>query len=549
MIYDFIIIGSGFGGSVAALRLKEKGYSVLVIEKGKRYTENSYPRSNWALRKYLWLPSLGCFGIQKLSFYKRASILSGVGVGGGSLVYACTLFTPPDKYFTSSEWAGFRDWKKTLMPFYRVAGQMLGKTRYIRMNREDSLLYQVSRQFGCEDTFSNVDVGVFFGDTEKQTDPYFNGYGPPRKGCRECAGCMVGCRENAKNSLDKNYLYFAEKFGARILAERRAYRIEHKEGIYHIHTRSSTSLLQRSKQVFRSRQLVVAGGTLGTLELLLKQKHRYRTLPALSEMLGEKLRTNSETLNAVSGIKEKMNNGLAITSVINPDDNTHIEIVKYPDRSNALRLFFSLSASGAKNPGGRILKLLGKIITHPVTFLKMVFNFRWSCGLVIFLVMQHIDNYMKMAWEKGVLRSRMVIKNTGDKPVPAFISIGQQVMESYAQMSGGIPQNIILEILFNRPTTAHILGGCAMSSTRETGVIDDGFSVHGYPGMYILDGSSIQGNPGVNPSLSILANAEYAMSLIPVKPGVQAIELDAYLQGRYPREALQQEVLLPTNGQ
>jgi cholesterol oxidase len=547
MVYDFIIIGSGFGGSVAALRLKEKGYSVLVIEKGKRYTGNDFARSNWNLRKYLWFPPLACFGIQKLSFYKRASILSGVGVGGGSLVYACTLFTPPDDYFTSSEWAGFRDWKKTLMPFYRVAGQMLGKTTYHQMNREDRLLYQVSRQFGCEDTFSNVDVGVYFGDTEKQTDPYFNGHGPPRKGCRECAGCMVGCRENAKNSLDKNYLYFAEKFGARILAEHRAYRIEYKEGTYHIHTRSSTSLLHRSKQVFTSRQLVVSGGTLGSLELLLKQKHRYRTLPALSEMLGEKLRTNSETLNAVSGIREKMNNGLAITSVINPDKSTHIEIVKYPDRSNALRWFFTLSASGAKHPGGRILKLLGKIITHPVTFIEMVFNVRWSGGLVIFLVMQHIDNYMKMAWKKGMFRSRMVIENTSDKPVPAFISIGQQVMESYAKMSGGIPQNIILEILFNRPTTAHILGGCSMSPTRETGVIDDGFRVHGYPGMYILDGSSVQGNPGVNPSLSILANAEYAMSLVRAKPGAQTTELAAYLQGRYPQEVLQQQEPLSTN--
>jgi len=541
MIHDYIIIGSGFGGSVASLRLKEKGYSVLVIEKGKRFTDNSFAKSNWRLRKYLWLPSLACFGIQKLSFYKQVSILSGVGVGGGSLVYACTLFTPPDKYFTDSEWSGFRDWKKTLMPFYQVAGQMLGKTRYHEMNREDRLLQQISKQFGCEDTFENVEVGVYLGDTEKQTDPYFNGHGPLRKGCIECAGCMVGCRENAKNSLDKNYLYFAEKFGARILPEHRACRIEYREGIYHIHTRSSTSLLRRNKQVFRSRQLIVAGGTLGSLELLLRQKHQYKTLPGLSEMLGEKLRTNSETLNAVSGMKEKMNNGLAITSVINPDANTHIEIVKYPDRSNALKWFFTLSAAGTKHPGRRIFKLIRKVFTHPLAFLRMVFNFRWSGGLVIFLVMQHIDNYMRMVWKRGLIRSRLEIRNTTDKPVPAYISVGQQVMESYAALSGGIPQNIILEILFNRPTTAHILGGCAMSSSRETGVIDDCFRVHGYPGMYVLDGSSIQGNPGVNPSLSILANAEYAMSLIPAKPGAQAIELSAFIRDEIPTEAIQED--------
>jgi len=547
MIYDFIIIGSGFGGSVASLRLKEKGYSVLVIEKGKRFTDNSFAKSNWRLRKYLWFPALACFGIQKLSFYKQASILSGVGVGGGSLVYACTLFTPTDNYFIDSEWSAFRDWKKILMPFYNVASQMLGKTRYHEMNREDRILQQISKQFGCEDTFDNVEVGVYLGDTEKQTDPYFNGHGPLRKGCIECAGCMVGCRENAKNSLDKNYLYFAEKFGAQILPEHRACRIEFSDGIYHIHTRSSTSLLRRNKQVFRSRQLIVAGGTLGTLELLLKQKHRYRTLPGLSEMLGDKLRTNSETLNAVSGNREKMNNGLAITSVINPDTSTHIEIVKYPDRSNALKWFFTLSAAGTDHPGRRIFKLFSKILTHPYTFLRMVFNFRWSGGLVIFLVMQHIDNHMKMVWKKGLLRSRLQIKNTTEKPVPAYISIGQKVMESYAELTGGIPQNIILEILFNRPTTAHILGGCAMSSNRESGVIDDCFRVHGYAGMYILDGSSIQGNPGVNPSLSILANAEYAMSLIPAKPGAEVIELSAYIKGEINPDTGQQDELAKAN--
>jgi len=529
-VVDFIVIGSGFGGSVASLRLAEKGYSVSLFEKGKRYSSKDFPRTNWNLRKYLWIPALRCFGFQRLSFFRQASILSGVGVGGGSLVYANTLLFPSDDYFLKGSWSLFRDWKETLLPYYRIASRMLGKVKYEQINREDQVLKNVAAKFGREHTFDNVEVGVYFGDREQQTDPYFNGHGPLRKGCIECAGCMVGCREDAKNSLDKNYLYFAEKLGTKLYPERLVYKIEYQDNIYIVHTRSSTSFLNKKKQIYYSRQLIISGGTLGTLELLLKQKYHYHTLPGLSDTLGHELRTNSETLSAVSGIKEKMNNGLAITSVIHPDDNTHVEIVKYPDGSNSLKWFFSLSAEGTKIPALRIFRLIQKTFTHPVSFIRTVFNFRWSTGLIIFLVMQHLDNSMVMVLRKRFFSPRLFIFNKTQKPVPAFIRIGQQVMEAYAKEVKGIPQNIILEILFNRSTTAHILGGCPMAETADHGVIDDKFRVHGYPGMFILDGSSLQANPGVNPSLSIMANAEWAISQIPVKEGHQFISLEELIR-------------------
>jgi len=515
--YDFIVIGSGFGGSVAALRLTEKGYTVLVIEKGKKYSSADFPRTNWNLRKYLWIPQLRCFGFQKITFYPQISILSGVGVGGGSLVYANTLFSPPDEYFTHESWKEFRDWKKTLQPFYEKAGFMLGRTQYDKINIEDEKLREVARELNCEKTFDTVFVGVFLDKLKDGTDPYFSGHGPIRNHCTECAGCMVGCRENAKNSLDKNYLYFAEKIGSTILPRTYADKIHYQDGFYEVHTRSSTSLLKRNNKVFRSKGLVIAGGTLGTIEILLKQKFKYKSLPGLSEWIGNKILTNSETLCAVSGIKEKMNNGLAITSVFNPDKSTHIEIVKYPDGSNALKWFFSLSARGSSGNFTRIIRLIGKSIIHPRAFLKTVFNFKWSTGLIIFLVMQHLENNMKFIWKKGLLGDKMVVSNKGNLKVPAYIEIGQKVMEAYAKHTGGIAQNIVLEILFDRPTTAHILGGCPMSDSIDNGVIDDKFRVHGYPGMYVVDGSAMQGNPGVNPSFSILALAEYAVDQIPAK--------------------------------
>lgn len=529
MIYDYIVIGSGFGGSVASLRLAEKGYSVLTLEQGKRYNPKDFPKTNWNLAKYLWVPAIRFFGFQKLSFYSTASILSGTGVGGGSLVYANTLYIPPDAFFKNLSWQRFGDWKKILEPFYDRASFMLGRKKYSKLNIEDQILEEVSREMNAHDTFESVYVGVNIDGVEQETDPYFNGLGPLRKGCIECAGCMVGCRENAKNTLDRNYLWFAEKLGVRILSETKAEKITYHEKLYRVETSKVTSFFTKKKKVFQAKGIIVAAGALGTLNLLLKQKYKYATLPILSDKLGYKLRTNAETLCAVSGAKVKMNNGLAITSVFSPDTQTHVEVVKYPDNSNAMKWFFGLSVAGADSSAKRTGMLLLKTITHPWLFLKTVFNFSWSTNSVIFLVMQTADNAMKMIWKKTLFGGKMKIENSGNKKVPAFIPIGQEVMERYARKVIGVPQNILLEVFFDRPTTAHILGGCPMSETVESGVVDKNLKVHGYPDFYITDGSVIQGNIGVNPSLTITAMAEYCMSCIPVKEGTQVTDISKQL--------------------
>jgi cholesterol oxidase len=392
---------------------------------------------------------------------------------------------------------------------------MLGRKKYSKLNAEDKFLEEVSKNMNAHNTFETVHVGVNIDGTEKETDPYFNGLGPLRKGCIECAGCMVGCRENAKNTLDRNYLWFAEKMGLEVLPETKAEKIFYQDSLYHIESKCVTSFFKGRRNVFRAKGIIVAAGALGTLELLLKQKYKYATLPSLSDTLGYALRTNAETLCAVSGGFEKLNNGLAITSVFSPDPFTHVEIVKYPDNSNAMKWFFGLSVAGARTSAGRTLKLFLKTITSPWLFLKTAFNFSWSTRTVIFLVMQTTDNAMKMVWKNGIFGGKMKIDNSGNKKVPAFISVGQEVMERYARKVSGISQNILLEVFFNRPTTAHILGGCPMSDNIETGVVNNNLKVHGYPDFYITDGSVIQGNIGVNPSLTITAIAEYCMSRIP----------------------------------
>jgi cholesterol oxidase len=529
MIYDYVVIGSGFGGSVAGLRLVEKGYTVLILEQGKRYNPGDFPKTNWNIPKYLWVPALRFFGFQKLSFYPTASILTGTGVGGGSLVYANTLYYPPDEFFRNSSWHRYGDWKKILEPFYDRASFMLGRKKYSKLGTEDKILEEVSKEMNAHDTFDTVHVGVNIDGSEQESDPYFNGLGPLRKGCIECAGCMVGCRENAKNTLDRNYLWFAEKMGLEILPGTKAEKISCYDNLYHIETKRITSFFKGRKTVFRAKGIIVAAGALGTLELLLKQKYRYNTLSSLSDKLGFELRTNAETLCAVSGGFEKLNNGLAITSVFSPDPHTHVEIVKYPDKSNVMKWFFGLSVEGADTSLKRTWKLFLRTITHPLLFLKTVFNFSWSSKTVIFLVMQSADNAMNMIWKKNLFGGKMKIDNSGHKKVPAFIAVGQEVMERYARKVSGIPQNILLEVFFNRPTTAHILGGCPMSETTETGVVDKNLKVHGYNNFYITDGSVIQGNIGVNPSLTITAMAEYCLNNIPAKEGADVKEISKQL--------------------
>jgi len=529
--FDFLVIGSGFGGSVSAMRLSEKGYRVAVLEKGKEYRTEDFPKTNWEIRKYLWAPLIRCFGIQKLTFFRQVFILSGVGVGGGSLVYANTHMVPPDEFFGNPSWARFGDWKQRLMPFYSLAKFMLGSAKNQRLYEEDQVLREIARDMGREQTYDSVHVGVYFGDTQVPQDPYFQGLGPLRKGCLECAACMVGCRHNAKNTLDKNYLWFARKFGAHVFPETLVTRIEFKDGMYHVHTRSSTSWFRRNARVFQSRGLVVSGGVLGTMQLLLKQKYDLKTLPELSDTLGAQLRTNSEMICGVQARNQKLNHGVAISSVFNPDEHTHVEIVKYSDGSDIMGVL-ATQAIGPGNPLMRCLRLLLACILKPHVLLRAYYRIlkgTWAQHSIVLLVMQTLDSSMKMVWKRRPWGGKMTIQNSGSQRVPAHIPIGQEVMNRYAQKVDGHSGNSTTEVIFNMSTTAHILGGCPMGNSARDGVINERFEVFGYPNMYILDGSIVQGNLGVNPSLTITALSEYAMSLVPVHPNAKHHSLQKQL--------------------
>lgn len=515
--YDYIVIGSGFGGSVASMRLAKKGYSVLTIEKGQRFKTEDFPKSNWNLKKYLWLPKIGFLGFQKLNIFKHAFILSGTGVGGGSLVYANTLMIPPSDFFKNKQWSEFNEWEAELKPFYEIAGKMLGRTKFDKQNTEDKLLREVAKDLGKENSFDNVYVAVYFNEDEKECDPYFNGDGPLRKPCTNCAGCMVGCRENAKNTLDKNYLHFAEKHGAEILSETNVWKIEYINGEYIIHTKRTAGILPKRNKIFRSKGLIVSGGVMGTLKLLLHQKHIYKTLPNLSDKLGESVRTNSETLCTATLSNHKLNNSIAISSIFKPDKDTFIEIVKYPNKSNVMRNLLTIATDKKGSSSLRIFHFLGKIIKNPILFFRMAFNRNWAENTVVFLVMQTLDNKMVFKLKKWPFRKNLTLSNNQQQKVPSYISVGQDVMRKFAKKANAHPQNSTMEILFNIPSTAHILGGTQMGKSATEGVINKNFEVFNYPNMYILDGSVVQGNLGVNPSFTITALAEYAMSKIPEK--------------------------------
>ncbi len=520
-VFDYIIIGSGFGGSVSAMRLAEKGYKVLVLEKGKRFEAHDFPKSNWQLGKYLWAPLIRCFGIQQLTFFKEVFVLSGVGVGGGSLVYANTLLTPPDAFFENPAWAKFKDWKSTLTPYYMLAKKMLGATPARHHYEDDRLLAEVAQDMGRGHTYSGVDVGVYYGDPHTPTDPYFGGAGPMRRGCVECAGCMVGCRHGAKNTLDKNYLWFAEKHGAKVIPEMLVTQVSYDEieGLYTVQGRNSTAWLGGRSHRYRAKGVVFSAGVLGTMRLLLEQKHRLGTLPRLSDRLGENLRTNSESLCGVVHADRKLNYGVAISSGFYPDEHTHVELVKFPDKSGAMLRLGSLAVDGS-NPSVRLLKWIGTLLLHPWKALKML----WATNLprysVVLLVMQTLDNSMRMVWKRGVWGGKIALDNRAKdyQKVPAYIPSGQEVMRRYAQKVNGTAMNSIMELTMNMSSTAHIIGGCPMGATAEEGVVNERFEVFGYPNMYILDGSVVPANLGVNPSLTITALSEYAMAQIPAKP-------------------------------
>lgn len=520
--FDYIVIGSGFGGSVSALRLAEKGYRVCVIERGKRYRPRDFATSNWQLWKWLWMPKLFLRGIQCLTLLKNSLVLTGSGVGGGSLGYCAVLLEPPDPFFQDPQWAGLeKDWRTVLAPFYQTARKMLGVTQNPQLWKSDDLIREYARDIGREDSFKPTEVGIYFGDDQSENpDPFFGGRGPSRKGCDHSGACMVGCRQGGKNSLDKNYLYLAEKLGATILPETEVVAIEpDPQGGYAVTTRSSTALFNKRKKKLYSKGVVVSAGALGTNRLLLKCK-RDNQLPALSARLGKKVRTNSEVLLGITSRDRKadFSKGISITSSLFIDEVTHIEPVRYPAGSDAMFWLSALLTDG----GGRIprpLRYLLTCIRHPLEFLRNAIPFGWAKRSIILLVMQTLDNqmelFLKRKWYfpfKATLGSRRPTST-----VPSYIPQANEAARAIAKKINGVPKSAITEVLFNAPITAHIIGGCVIGKDSESGVVDKYCRAFSYQNFYIIDGSVIPANLGVNPSLTITAVAEYAMSHVPAK--------------------------------
>lgn len=515
--YDYIIIGSGFGGSVSALRLAEKGYSVLVIEQGKRYLTKDFPKSNWNLRKYFWAPKLALYGIQAMTLLKDVFILHGTGVGGGSLVYANNLLIPPDKVFDDPRW-GSNGWKEKLTPFYKIAQIMLGATPSKVITKADKILKKCAAEIGKEDTFHVNDVGIFFGEEDVTVpDPYFNGKGPDRTGCTLCGGCMVGCRYGAKNTLDKNYLYLAEQLGVKIISETKVIDVlPQADDQYQIETKKVTGIISK-RSIFKSKGVVFSGGVMGTVKLLHKCQDN-GSLPNISNTLGDVVRTNSETLVGVKANDgEDYSKGIAITSGIYPDENTHIETVRYAKGQDAMSGFATILTDG-KEGLPRQLSFLFTILKHPLQFLKSLWPFKWAEKTTILLVMQTISNYMRFEYKRRWWRLGKKSMNSNwhtEKKVPSYIPVANDFARRFAKRVNGAAFSVLPEVLFDTSSTAHILGGCIMSDSPDKGVIDFSGKIHGYKNLYIVDGSIVPANLGVNPSLTITALAEYIMDQVP----------------------------------
>jgi len=529
--YDWLIVGSGFGGSVSALRLSEKGYRVGVLECGKRFRDEDYAKSTWNLRRYLWAPFLGLRGILRMTLFKDIFIFSGSGVGGGSIVYANTLYRAKPEYFENEQWNDLEDWQSTLSPFYDVAEKMLGVNIVPYENPSDGMLKDIARHFGTEDTFQRTPVAVFFGDEGAEVeDPYFDGEGPKRTGCTKCGACMVGCRVGAKNTLLKNYLWFAEKNKTEIHAERKVVDIkplgaaDGSDG-YRVITERPGAWFNKKRRIFKCKGLVMSAGALGTNSLLAQCKNS-GSLPKLSEQLGKLVRTNSESILAVTLPDDSIPvwNTVAIGASIHVDANTHIEFVTYGEKGDFMGYIFTL-LTGAGTRITRPLMWLGNILRHPIQFLKTLLPIGWSKRVVIFLVMQSLDNAISFRAKRKMFGEgvRLITVQDQEKPNPTYIDIANKSAAWLAEKTGGAAQSVIFEAVANIPSTAHILGGATIGRDAGSGVIDKNHKVYGYRNMLICDGSAVPANPGVNPSLTITAMAERAMSKIPVNESIAVI--------------------------
>ncbi|WP_072802887.1 GMC oxidoreductase [Rhodococcoides yunnanense] len=521
--YDVLVIGSGFGGSVAALRATEKGYRVGVLESGRRFADDELPKTSWRLRKYLWAPAIGCYGVQRIHLLPDVLVMAGAGVGGGSLNYANTLYQPPKRFFDDPQWGNITDWHRELGPYYDQAKRMLGVEKNPTITQSDKVMKEVADDMGVGETFTSTPVGVFFGTAgEKSPDPFFGGVGPSRTGCTECGSCMTGCRVGAKNTLVKNYLYLAEHAGAQVFPLTTVTAVRPATGGgYEVVTRRTGGKLRRTETVMTADQVVFAAGTYGTQKLLLAMKETGR-LPALSERIGSLVRTNSEAVLAATarGRDVDYTQGVAITSSFHPDDHTHIEPVRYGKGSNAIGLLQTvLSDGGGRTP--RLLKTVGVALRHPGAALRSLSVRRWSERTVIALVMQTDDNSLELGSTKGLFGRHLTSRPGPGDPPPQWIPQGHEAIRLLADKIGGDPGGSIAEIV-NIPMTAHFLGGCAIGDSARTGVVDAYHRVYGYEGLHVVDGSAVSANLGVNPSLTITAQAERAMALWPNKG-----ELDA----------------------
>lgn len=531
--YDYVIVGSGFGGSVSALRLAEKGYSVLVLERGKRFADADFARSTWNLRRYLWAPALRCFGILQASPFKDVVVLHGAGVGGGSLGYGGVLVQPYDATFETEPWNDPIPWGDALRPHYDTARRMLGVARNPRTTPADRVLREVAGDMGRADTFEATPVGVYFGEEGVTVpDPFFGGAGPPRTGCNHCGACMVGCRDGAKNTLVKNYLHLAEGWGAEVWPERLVRDIrplapeagppEADGARFEVVHRRSTRPVRRDERRVRARHVIVSAGTLGTQRLLFRCRDVTGSLPDVSARLGERVRTNSEALmgSVRRSAGPDYSKGVAITSIFYADDVTTVEPVRYPAGSSLMR-FLSGPPVIARTLAGRLLKSLSDVARRPLDFLRTHVLPGWAERTTILLVMQTVDNRIRMrlgrsAWTGGLLG--LVSETDDEHAIPVHLPIAHEVTRRFAEKTDGIANSTVNEGLLDIPMTAHVMGGCPYGDDAGEGVIGVDAQVHGYPGLYVVDGAMLPANPGVNPSLTITAMAELAMSRIPPKP-------------------------------
>lgn len=528
--FDFIVIGSGFGGSVSAHRLVEKGYKVGVMEMGRRWSPETLPRTSWSIHRYLWRPGLGLRGFFNMRFFRHVTIFHGCAVGGGSITYACTLLAPPAKVWEANSWTGLADWKAEMPPHYETAARMLGVTENTILGPADHLLRQTAEFTGASHTFYRTHVGIFqpaISQPGNQTfpDPYFGGEGPERTTCRGCGGCMMGCRFGAKNTLDLGYLYLAEKHGAKVFPETRVVNVAPLQGAsdgsagYEVCTVKSTAFVRRHPQRFTCRGVVFAASSLGTMELLFHLKEK-GSLPAISSQLGKHVRTNSESLIGarMPHYHEDLSQGIAIGSGVYIDEHTHIEAVRYPNGCDSMGVLTTILTNGHPGPrriGLWLVNIIRSLLRHPFHTLRVLQPFGWAREFVILLCMQALDGQIEMRWQRTWFWPfRKFLVSRGDK-IPTYIPKANEFAEKFAQLTGGFPMSMLPEILFNVPGTAHCIGGCVIADSSTHGVVDSRHRVFGYKNMYICDGSVVAANLGVNPSLTITALAERAMSFIP----------------------------------